>query len=109
MGPPRRNAGQKPQNAKKVSNPVVESPAPQPALTQTPPSLGMTTEARYQHNLKVLRRRDPTILSIFDQYDHICVYRQDGRKWEKHGYEGSMFLFESYVTRYSICPAANNE
>lgn len=47
-------------------------------------------------NLKLMRRREPTILSIFDQFDHVCVYKidQNGR-WDKAGYEGSMFLFES--------------
>ena len=54
----------------------------------------MSPETRYEHNLKVLRRRDPTITSIFDQFSHVCVYHHNGEKWEKHGYEGSMFLFE---------------
>ncbi|KAK1220306.1 hypothetical protein PQX77_016931 [Marasmius sp. AFHP31] len=56
--------------------------------------MGMSPESRYEHNLKVLRRRDPSITSIFDQFSHVCVYHHNGEKWEKHGYEGSMFLFE---------------
>ncbi|KAG6877982.1 hypothetical protein C0993_001187 [Termitomyces sp. T159_Od127] len=54
----------------------------------------MSPASRYQHNLKVLRRRDPTITSIFDQFSHVCVYHHNGTKWEKLGYEGSMFLYE---------------
>ena len=64
--------------------------------TPQPPSLGMTPASRYDYNLKVLRRRDPSILSVFDQFSHVCVYHHDGKKWEKHGYEGSMFLFERW-------------
>ncbi|KAH6900908.1 hypothetical protein BKA70DRAFT_1115281 [Coprinopsis sp. MPI-PUGE-AT-0042] len=66
-----------------------------PAPAQGAPRLGMAPEARYQHNLKVLRRRDPTILSIFDQFSHICLYKLENQKWERTGCEGSMFLFES--------------
>ncbi|KAL0576006.1 hypothetical protein V5O48_005973 [Marasmius crinis-equi] len=56
--------------------------------------MGMSQESRYENNLKVLRRRDPSIINIFDQFSHVCVYHHNGEKWEKHGYEGSMFLFE---------------
>ncbi|KAG7085529.1 hypothetical protein E1B28_003088 [Marasmius oreades] len=56
--------------------------------------MGMSAESRYEHNLKVLRRRDPSIISIFDQFSHVCVYHHNGEKWEKHGFEGSMFLYE---------------
>ena len=55
------------------------------------------TRSRYQSNLNVLRRRDPSIVSIFDQFSHVCVYHHDGRKWEKQGFEGSMFLYERCV------------
>ena len=51
----------------------------------------------YQSNMKVLLRREPTITSIVDQFSHVCLYHHNGQKWEKHGYEGSMFLFEKYV------------
>ncbi|KAF8639268.1 hypothetical protein AX16_010340 [Volvariella volvacea WC 439] len=54
----------------------------------------MTATSRYNHNLKVLRRRDASIMSIFDQFSHVCVYHHNGEKWEKQGYEGSMFLYE---------------
>ncbi|KAI3605865.1 hypothetical protein WG66_012400 [Moniliophthora roreri] len=56
--------------------------------------MGMSPASIYEHNLKVLRRRDPSIVSIFDQFSHVCVYHHNGEKWEKHGYEGSMFLYE---------------
>ncbi|KAJ7098353.1 hypothetical protein C8R44DRAFT_988877 [Mycena epipterygia] len=65
---------------------------PQPSVEQ--PNLGMSPEARYNHNLKVLRRRDPSIISIFDQFSHVCVYHHNGQTWEKNGFEGSMFLYE---------------
>ncbi|KAJ7512555.1 hypothetical protein B0H11DRAFT_1788713 [Mycena galericulata] len=65
---------------------------PQPSVEQ--PNLGMSPESRYNHNLKVLRRRDPSIISIFDQFSHVCVYHHNGQNWEKNGFEGSMFLYE---------------
>ncbi|KAF6747152.1 hypothetical protein DFP72DRAFT_612651 [Ephemerocybe angulata] len=91
MGPPRRTNPPKTPNGHQIQQ--IQQPTPAPA---TPPlGLGMTTEARYQHNLRVVRRRDPTITSIFDQFDHVCVYTTEDGKWKKAGYEGSMFLFES--------------
>jgi hypothetical protein len=74
-----------------------QSPAristPQRAV-QTSTDPGMSPGSRYSQNLKVLRRHDPTIVSIFDQFSHVCLYHHDGVKWEKKGYEGTMFLFE---------------
>ncbi|KAF7291865.1 hypothetical protein MIND_01211800 [Mycena indigotica] len=67
---------------------------PQPSIENARDNLGMSPEARYEHNLKVLRRRDPSIISIFDQFTHVCVYHHNGEGWEKNGYEGSMFLYE---------------
>ncbi len=65
------------------------------AIAQTPSmSLGMSPSERYESNLRVLRKRDPSIVSIFDQFGHVCVYHYVNKKWEKNGYEGSMFLFE---------------
>ena len=66
-----------------------------------PTAAGMSPSSRYNHNLKVLRRRDPSIVSIFDQFSHVCLYHYNGEKWEKKGYEGSMFLYERYACR---CP-----
>ncbi|KAH9918642.1 uncharacterized protein B0H18DRAFT_957816 [Fomitopsis serialis] len=68
--------------------------APSPATQlQAQRQLGLTP-AIYENNLKVLRRREPSIVSIFDQFSHVCVYHYHANKWEKQGYEGSMFLFE---------------
>ncbi|KLO16135.1 hypothetical protein SCHPADRAFT_926769 [Schizopora paradoxa] len=65
---------------------------------QNPPApkgdLGMSPASRYSQNLRVLRRLNPSITSIFDQFSHVCLYHHNGEKWEKKGYEGSMFLFE---------------
>lgn len=62
-----------------------------------PPNARMSPASRYHSNLKVLRRRDPSITSIFDQFSHVCVYHHNGKKWEKQGFEGSMFLYERSV------------
>ncbi|KAJ7154711.1 hypothetical protein C8R46DRAFT_1118172 [Mycena filopes] len=91
-----------PSNHANRSNMATDSPKPsrsqrhrpQPSVEQQP-NLGMSPEARYNHNLKVLRRRDPSIISIFDQFSHVCVYHHNGQTWEKNGFEGSMFLYES--------------
>lgn len=74
-------------------SPVAQRPRAQPiALSRQ--NFGMSPAARYSHNLKVLRRRDPSIVSIFDQFSHVCLYHYNGKKWEKQGFEGSMFLYE---------------
>lgn len=62
----------------------------------------MSPTARYNSNLKVLRRRDPSIVSIFDQFSHVCVYHYVGNKWEKQGFEGSMFLYERLVVDLAL-------
>ncbi|KAK0485636.1 hypothetical protein IW261DRAFT_1451344 [Armillaria novae-zelandiae] len=74
--------------------PQPSDPTPPPPTPQAKPNLGMSPMSRYNHNLKVLRRRDPSITTIFDQFSHVCVYHHNGSKWEKLGYEGSMFLYE---------------
>ncbi|PBK73770.1 hypothetical protein ARMSODRAFT_952844 [Armillaria solidipes] len=74
--------------------PQPSDPTPSPPPPQAKPNLGMSPMSRYNHNLKVLRRRDPSITTIFDQFSHVCVYHHNGSKWEKLGYEGSMFLYE---------------
>lgn len=61
---------------------------------------GMSPNSRYYKNLKVLRRRDAHITSIFDQFAHVTLYYLDeeaGGKYERAGYEGAMFFFERYV------------
>lgn len=72
------------------------------AIVSAPKGPGMSPASRYEHNLRVLRRHDATIVSIFDQFSHVCVYHHDGTKWEKKGYEGSMFLFERCVVSFSL-------
>ncbi|KAI0634970.1 hypothetical protein C8Q77DRAFT_665876 [Trametes polyzona] len=69
--------------------------APSPAQrAQTPASEAQRQLGIYQSNMKVLLRREPSITAIIDQFSHVCLYHYNGQKWEKHGYEGSMFLFE---------------
>lgn len=105
MAPTRRNrSGSTPsvQNSPQTQRarqqrvpPPVPSPVPEPAQS---PAIGMSAMSRYNHNLKVLRRRDPSIVSIFDQFSHVCVYHYNGSKWEKQGFEGTMFLYERFVS-----------
>ena len=58
----------------------------------------MAPEIKYAQNLKVLKRADPSIESIVDQFPHVCIYQYDfaAHKWDKRGYEGSFFIFERY-------------
>ncbi|KAF7984491.1 hypothetical protein HWV62_14620 [Athelia sp. TMB] len=72
--------------------PPMATPTLPMATARTPPASADTW--KYAHNLKVLRRRDPSIAAIFDQFSHVCVYTHDGARWTKQGVEGSMFLFE---------------
>jgi hypothetical protein len=102
MGPPRRKRSgsstsvRNSPHAQRARQQRVEPPV-QPASTSTKSPIGMSATSRYNHNLKVLRRRDPSIVSIFDQFSHVCVYHHNGSKWEKQGFEGTMFLYERYV------------
>jgi hypothetical protein len=83
----------KPQRPQSYGSPN-PSQTPQSGAVKPERNLGMSPASRYNHNLRVLRRRDPSILSIFDQFSHVCVYHHNEGKWEKQGYEGSMFLYE---------------
>jgi hypothetical protein len=104
MGPPRRA-----RSNSSVSNYSQQHRNRHPqSLEPTPPEsipaqshLGMSPQSRYLSNMKVVRRRDPSIVSIFDQFSHVCVYHHNGDKWEKQGYEGSMFLYERCVLHIS--------
>ena len=108
MGPPRRA-----RSNSSVSNysqqyrdrhPQSLEPPPPDSIPPTQSHLGMSPQSRYLSNMKVVRRRDPSIVSIFDQFSHVCVYHHNGDKWEKQGYEGSMFLYERSVLRIcAIC------
>ena len=49
--------------------------------SQYPPTaslLGISLASRYNYNLTVLRKQDPSIISIFDQFSHVCIYHHDG-------------------------------
>jgi hypothetical protein len=104
MGPPRRNPPQltsiSQMDSKSAFPRTPQRTLAQETVTSASPtaSLGMSPASRYNYNLKVLRRRDPSIISIFDQFSHVCIYHHDGQQWSKHGYEGSMFLFERWAT-----------
>ena len=80
-----------------AGNTNLNQPHPADNEFPIPTTGGMSPGSRYNHNLKVLRRRDPSIVSIFDQFSHVCLYHYNGEKWEKKGYEGSMFLYERCV------------
>ena len=81
----------RPQSESSPNHPPTTKP-PQPQAQST-----MTDSSRYQKNLKSLRRIDPTIFSIVDQFSHICLYRLHEGKWLKDGFEGASFLFERCV------------
>lgn len=93
MGPPRRARSNSSVSASTRSRQPSVNAHPDPTQ-QTHPNIGMSPASRYNANMKVVRRRDPSIVSIFDQFSHVCVYHHNGDKWEKHGFEGSMFLYE---------------
>ena len=57
------------------------------------------------HNLTVLRRRDPSITGYLDHFSHVCLYRFNGEKWLREGFEGSMFLVEQYAYLCSMLDA----
>lgn len=84
----------------------VSTPAALPP--PTPAGRAMSPKSTYDHNLRSVRRRDPTIVTIFDKFDHVCVYLLQNGKWEKAGYEGAAFLFERYASLLECsCRAAD--
>ncbi|KAI8918446.1 hypothetical protein DFJ77DRAFT_428704 [Powellomyces hirtus] len=56
----------------------------------------MDPAARLAVNLNVLRRHDPTIVSILDSSSHVVVYdfAPETKSWTKKGIEGTMFIFQ---------------
>ncbi|KAG1762848.1 hypothetical protein EDD22DRAFT_1050486 [Suillus occidentalis] len=98
MGPPRRARSNSSVSTHSQQHrhrqPQPLEPTPPETMPSTQSHLGMSPQSRYISNMKVVRRRDPSIVSIFDQFSHVCVYHHNGDKWEKQGYEGSMFLYE---------------
>ncbi|KAI0700177.1 hypothetical protein BC835DRAFT_1412196 [Cytidiella melzeri] len=76
------------------SNPnISRAPTSSPLLRK---QIVVASDSIYQNNLTVLKRGDPTIVSIIDQFSHVCLYNYNGRtgKWAKEGFEGSMFIVE---------------
>ncbi|KAI0367190.1 hypothetical protein BV20DRAFT_970836 [Pilatotrama ljubarskyi] len=91
--PPRRHRSTSNAHAASLQNVPPPTQRTQTPSSATQRQLGMLP-AVYQSNMKVLLRREPSITAIIDQFSHVCLYHHNGQKWEKHGYEGSMFLYE---------------
>jgi hypothetical protein len=64
---------------------------------------------RYETNLKILRRRDPTIVRIFELVPHVTVHSHNRTKskWERYNCEGAWFLFERQVPPMGRGPTAH--
>ncbi|KAI0088441.1 hypothetical protein BDY19DRAFT_891623 [Irpex rosettiformis] len=88
-------APRRPRSTSNVSsNPnIPRAPTSSPLLRK---QIAVASDSIYHNNLTVLKRGDPTIVSIIDQFSHVCLYNYNGRtqKWAKEGYEGSMFVVE---------------
>ncbi len=94
MAPRRHRSNSNVHNARNVATPLPPQRTITPSASAHKPGL---SEAIYQTNLKVMLRREPSITGTVDQFPHVCIYRYDGNKWEKYGYEGSMFIYQKYV------------
>ncbi|KAJ3767027.1 hypothetical protein FB446DRAFT_356988 [Lentinula raphanica] len=81
-------------HASAVHQPVTLTTSPLRPASAAQTSTTMSAASRYAHNLKVLRRRDPSIQRIIDQFSHVCVFHHNGKSWEKQGFEGPMFVYE---------------
>lgn len=79
-----------------ASNTISRAPTSSPQLRK---QFALAFDSIYQHNLNVIKRRDPSIVSILDQFSHVCLYNFDGKanKWLREGHEGSIFIVEQYV------------
>ena len=86
-------APRRPRSTSNVSsNPnIPRAPTSSPLLRK---QIAVASDSIYHNNLTVLKRGDPTITSIIDQFSHVCVYNRNNDNWQKCGYEGSMFIFE---------------
>ncbi|KAI0337644.1 hypothetical protein BDW22DRAFT_1363904 [Trametopsis cervina] len=77
------------------SNPniIPRAPTASPLLRK---QIAVASDSIYHNNLTVLKRGDPSVVSIIDQFSHVCLYNYNGRtqKWAKEGFEGSMFIVE---------------
>lgn len=76
-----------------ASNNIARAPTASPQLKK---QFVLALDSIYQNNLNVIKRRDPTIVSILDQFSHVCLYNFNGKekKWVREGYEGSIFIVE---------------
>ncbi|GJE86703.1 mRNA decapping enzyme 1 [Phanerochaete sordida] len=76
-----------------ASNNIARAPTASPQLKK---QFVLALDSIYQNNLKTMKRRDPTIVSILDQFSHVCLYSFNGKtkKWEREGFEGSIFIVE---------------
>lgn len=63
--------------------------------------MASTAEARSSFNLKVLRRHDPSIVSIFETASFVVLYNYNNGEWTKTGVEGPLFLFRRRLPPYN--------
>ena len=61
----------------------------------------LPSTARYHHNLKTIRRHDPSVLYVFHQFSYMQLFlkRPDNpaEPWEKSEREGPMFILRRLV------------
>ncbi|EIN09140.1 hypothetical protein PUNSTDRAFT_143725 [Punctularia strigosozonata HHB-11173 SS5] len=98
----RRNAIQRPttHSPNRSRNGPRQPPAHPPQPTATPDATNKVYI--WETNLKMIRRREPTVQKLFDCFHHVALYscepttegEDETPKWEKMPYEGSMFLFQ---------------
>lgn len=75
------------------------------AMTSTTASLSISAadSARTAFNLKVLRRHDPSIVSIISTASFVVLYlfNSSSSEWTKTGVEGPLFLFRRRLPPYN--------
>lgn len=94
-------APRRPRSTSNVSaSNIARAPTASPQLKK---QFVLALDSIYQNNLNVIKRRDPSVVSILDQFSHVCLYNFNGKekKWVREGYEGSIFIVEQYVHRSS--------
>lgn len=57
--------------------------------------------ARTAFNLKVLRRHDPSIVTILETASFVVLYNYNDGEWTKTGVEGPLFLFRRRLPPYN--------
>lgn len=63
--------------------------------------MSSTLSARTSLNLKVLRRHDPSIVTILETASFVVLYNYNDGEWTKTGVEGPLFLFRRRVPPYN--------